>query len=750
MLLQGIFNILASAAFVAALPGHHRRQDTTVVTTTTPVVTTATETATTEVTTTAPVTTTATETATATTEVTTTVSATATETATTSETTPPESSTAPPESSSTEATTSLTASAISVTTTSVSSLPVTSPSTTLTTETPVSSTLTTEIPTSITSVVTAPASITTTVSVSATGTESGSASVTSSVSEASVTSSASESSASEASTSSVSAASSSATGTESAATTTLTTTVPIVPSSTASISGTLTTSVPVVPSSVNVTSSPTPTITTSVPVVPSSVNVTSSPTPPITSGSVSVSGTFTTTIPVVPSSVNVTSSPTPTITSGSVSVSGTLTTTIPVVITGSVASEAPTTSGSVFVSGSITTTIPVAITSIPIPPPGSVPSPSSPLPPSSSVTTVSGITGTGTRGPGPTVSVSFAPSPTPVVGPAGGIGLNETPQYKPQSDYDVQSLNLALQQEILELSLFQFGLDRFNSSDFQTAGLGANDIALIQFLVAQQLDHVQLLQNILAPNVSEPCNYTFPLFTDARAFIDYSQKITRVGESGALGFLPHLNAQDVAQLLLQTVTVGSRQQTVFRQLEGLFPFPSAFTPVITQNMQWTLLAPIISTCPTGNPAIEWQSYPSLHIENNPFWPDIPLDNTTAPAITQNRTQVSFPGREVLLSWDSPGQQVGFNNSSTNSSAGPPQFVAWISELNITYTPLNNISGTTGSTEQPGGFVFDDGLFPVANDTIFILVTDAAPFVTPYNLSQIESHIVAGPAIYQAG
>ncbi|KAA1466918.1 hypothetical protein DENSPDRAFT_60074 [Dentipellis sp. KUC8613] len=748
MLLQGIFNVLASVAFVAALPGPLRRQDTTVVTTTTPAVTIATDTATTDVTTTAPVTTTATETATATTEVTTSVSTAATDTATTSDTTPPESSTASPESSSTEASTSLTDSVISFTTTSVSSLPVSPPSTTLTTETPVSSTLTTEISKSITSVVTATSSITTTVSVSTSGTESGSASASSSASEASITSSASESGASSSASesgasSSVSESSASASVTESSVSASATgsgvSSSVSESGASSSVSESSTSSVSVASSSASGTESQTSTtLTTTVPVEPSST--------------ISVSGTVTSSVPVVPSSVNATSSPTPTIiTTASLSVSGSVTATIPIVITSTPASEAPSSTGSVFVSGTITTTIPVVVTSLPVPPPGSVPSSSTPIPPSSSVTTVSGITGTGTIGPGPTISASIAPSPTPVVGPAGGIGLNTTPQYRPQSEYDFQSLNLALQQEILELSLFQFGLDRFGLGDFQAAGLGPNDVALIQFLVAQELDHVQLLQNILSPNISQPCNYTFPEFTDVRAFIDYSQKITRVGESGTLGFLSHLDAQDVAQLLLQTVAVESRQQNIFRQLEGIFPLPSAFVPVITQNMQWTLLAPIISTCPVGNPNIEWQNYPALLIQNNPFWPDIPLDNTTAHAITENRTHVSFPGREVFLNWDTPGQQVGFNNSfTTNSSAGAPQFVAWISELNITFTPLNNINGASGSTEQPGGFVFDDGLFPVANDTMFILVTDAAPFVTPYNLSQIEPHIVAGPAIYQAG
>lgn len=35
-------------------------------------------------------------------------------------------------------------------------------------------------------------------------------------------------------------------------------------------------------------------------------------------------------------------------------------------------------------------------------------------------------------------------------------------------------------------------------------------------------------------------------------------------------------------------------------------------------------------------------------------------------------------------------------------------------------------------------------------TRFVAITDIDLFVTPFNLSQLNAHIVAGPALYQAG
>jgi hypothetical protein len=78
------------------------------------------------------------------------------------------------------------------------------------------------------------------------------------------------------------------------------------------------------------------------------------------------------------------------------------------------------------------------------------------------------------------------------------------------------------------------------------------------------------------------------------------------------------------------------------------------------------------------------------------------------------------------------------------------FVAWISQLNVTYTPLSLTSDNTGTTIQPNGTVFpetpDD---PIVNGTSFVVIVDKDLFVTPYNLSLIVPNVVAGPAIYRS-
>jgi len=365
--------------------------------------------------------------------------------------------------------------------------------------------------------------------------------------------------------------------------------------------------------------------------------------------------------------------------------------------------------------------------------------------------------------------------------PAGGLGMNGSyPLYHPLSDFDYESLSLALYQELIELDLFHYGLAAFSAEEFEAAGLTASDRYLIEFMADQEIGHATLIRNMLGANAPQACNYIYP-FTDVKGFLDFTQKLTRWGESGVYGFLEHLDSRASAQLLLQSITTEARQQMIFRQFDGLFPMPVWFEAGITQSMAWTLLAPYIISCPDqnlGSRKLAWQNFPGLNVSNNPSV--IPPNNTTdvfpsrlTPA--QNRTTpISGPGRNVTFQYEAAGKNVGPNGSYvTASSAGAPAYVAWISQLNVTYSPFISTGNFTGYTIQPNGTIFpsyfgqaplvnlttDLGKQPnntpsegIINGTMFVALVDAlAPAlnVTAFNLTYLNSHIAAGPAIYQA-
>lgn len=261
----------------------------------------------------------------------------------------------------------------------------------------------------------------------------------------------------------------------------------------------------------------------------------------------------------------------------------------------------------------------------------------------------------------------------------------------------------------------------------------------------QEIGHAELFANMLGPAAPKPCTYRYP-FDSVEGFIDYSIKNTRYGESGTLGFLAHLNSRPAANLISQTITIEARQQAIFRQFKGLFPMPFYFVPGIPQSWQWTLLAPDIVSCPENQTRLIWQNFPALSILNNPQ----PPCDILQPAISQNLSEsLSAPGRTVEFSYEAPGKAVGPDLAYiTSTSAGAPQFVAWVSQLNVTYSPFTVLNDTHGTTIQPDGDTL--GGYPAINGTVFVALTDADLFVTPFNISLLNPHVVAGPALYKAG
>lgn len=391
-------------------------------------------------------------------------------------------------------------------------------------------------------------------------------------------------------------------------------------------------------------------------------------------------------------------------------------------------------------------------------------------------------------GPNPTATyyntdgLLTEPQPAPYT-PAGGLGTNGTlPRYMVESDFDYESIMLGLYQEWIELDAFNNIVAIFSDEEFEAAGLTPEDVSLFQFMAQQEQGHATLLTNMLGETAAPQCTYNYP-YTTPREAVDFLQILTRWGESGVWGFINHLDSREVGQLLAQSIATEARQQMIFRQMSGLHPMPVWFETGIPQSWAWTFLAPYISTCPAGTTRLAWQNFPALHVVNqaniNRFSPNntadwervgnrtsdpaistipqdeqcLPLNETgidCAPAIASNRSQpLSFPGKKIRFVWEDPGMAIGPNNSYvTDTTAGEPQFVAWVAQLNLTYTPLTKTGPNEGYTYQPAGDIYENGA-PIVNGTMFVALTDSDPYLTPFNLTMINPH-VAALGVFQAG
>jgi hypothetical protein len=244
-----------------------------------------------------------------------------------------------------------------------------------------------------------------------------------------------------------------------------------------------------------------------------------------------------------------------------------------------------------------------------------------------------------------------------------------------------------------------------------------------------------------------------------------------------------LNSQAAATLLLQSISTEARQQQIFRQFSGLFPMPVWFEVGIPQSWAWTLLAPYISSCPANTTRLAWQNFPSLTVLNQPNVNKIDPNqggdqattgsnpsnstgisddnscvttndqlNDCSAAITNNRSiPLSYPGRPIYLQWGDVNQTIGPNNSYVTARsplAAEPRYAMFVSQLNATYVPLQNLTANGATAIQPNMSTFAGD--PAVNGTMFIAITSENPYLTPYNLSMINPFVYAGPALYQAG
>lgn len=387
---------------------------------------------------------------------------------------------------------------------------------------------------------------------------------------------------------------------------------------------------------------------------------------------------------------------------------------------------------------------------------------------------------TGAAGASPTdgatpTSAATPPAVPPGYQPLGGVGINSSnPLYEVSSDYDRQSLLLALYQEWAQMDFLDEGFSVYSDADFTQAGLKSADRHLLGMMAEQEAGHANAINKLLGGNGPSRCTYNYP-HQDVREFLDFGQKLTRWGESLVYGFLPHLESREAEQVLTQTVSTVARQQMIFRQYNGLHPMPVLFEAGIPQAWGWTFLAPYIEHCDSSSERIMWENFPMLTVINQPnparkdaskSWnetrhdpagtqqnTDLTFDEACrmdcGPAIAHDRARpLSYAGRDVFLQWDAPGEAVGPDNSYTTSTlAGAPLFAAWVSAQTVTYTPLLDITGNSAHTYQPNATTY--GGFASVNGTMYIAITDAEVDVSAFNLDRMNPHVVA-LGLYQAG
>jgi hypothetical protein len=224
-------------------------------------------------------------------------------------------------------------------------------------------------------------------------------------------------------------------------------------------------------------------------------------------------------------------------------------------------------------------------------------------------------------------------------------------------------LELAMNLENLEVAFYTSGLAQFSEADFAAANLSALVYRRYQEILGHEQTHAQLLGSILGPNAPQPCNYSFP-FNSVQTFVNLSLVFESVGASAYTGALQSLSTPAVVTAAGAILSTEARQSSwVGTAVVGVTPWGTAFETPINGTEAFTLASGFIVSCPSTNPSLGLQAFPTFNITGTP----IPGQNVSVqlPSTSANATFVAF----------SSGLDVQFVAIDTNGNVVVPQNVS---------------------------------------------------------------------------
>ncbi|KAF8069907.1 ferritin-like domain-containing protein [Lyophyllum atratum] len=184
------------------------------------------------------------------------------------------------------------------------------------------------------------------------------------------------------------------------------------------------------------------------------------------------------------------------------------------------------------------------------------------------------------------------------------------------SPSDRTILNFALTLEHLENAFYKWGLQRWSQSDFDRAGLPEG--ARQQFIEIGENEsaHVDFLTGLLGPGATRACTYKFPV-NDPKAFAMLSQVFENVGVGAYTGATSMLSKQYITGSASILGTEGRQAALIAAYINGVEGWGGPWNSPLTMSQAYTLASPFIVRCPSTNPRLPVQVFPSLIFPPNP-------------------------------------------------------------------------------------------------------------------------------------
>ncbi|KZT04916.1 uncharacterized protein LAESUDRAFT_737718 [Laetiporus sulphureus 93-53] len=235
---------------------------------------------------------------------------------------------------------------------------------------------------------------------------------------------------------------------------------------------------------------------------------------------------------------------------------------------------------------------------------------------------------------------------------------------------DTNILQYALTLEYLESSFYSGALQKFDAQDFADAGFPPWVRGRFEQIETNEMTHVKFLQEALGSAAPKPCTYSFP-YTDPPSFVALSMAIEGVGAAAYLGAAQYISDKSVLNAAGSILAVEQRQAGwISSSVLKVQPWDGPFETPLGFSDAFSLAASYISDCPSSNP---------------------PLPVVTLPVLAVSSMSPQ-PGSTISLTFNNP------NKAS-------PTFLAWLSGLEVVFTPIDDASWNTVVPDGLHGTVY---------------------------------------------
>ncbi|KAJ1037872.1 hypothetical protein NDA10_005664 [Ustilago hordei] len=172
------------------------------------------------------------------------------------------------------------------------------------------------------------------------------------------------------------------------------------------------------------------------------------------------------------------------------------------------------------------------------------------------------------------------------------------------ADIDSVILNYALTLEHLENAFYRDSLATYDAAAFRAAGYP--DWVRQRFIEigGHEKAHVDFLTKALGDQATKECTYNFGV-TDVKSFVATSVLLEGIGESAYLGAAQNITNPSTLTAAGSILTVENDEDMAKR----------VSTP-LNFNQTYSLAAPLITSCPSTNPALPVKAFPAATISGD--------------------------------------------------------------------------------------------------------------------------------------